>query len=162
VDEGRRAITEKDGVHKEWFQRARDMTVEGLPAFIQELTTAYQHDYGTICHAISAAAIAAAWAVEKSPVGGISGFQANCIMWGFITHWMSKEGKPMALVDYEDMLYPQMRDQFTTISSETWSHLKQMAADNLAKDSEHTHPNVVEHWEGIVRGEVPFGYTVRE
>jgi hypothetical protein len=154
------AITEEMGVHKEWYAEARAMTPERLPAFIEKLTSAYQHDYGTICHAASAAAIAAAWAVDKSPQGGITGFQAGAIMWGFISHWMSYEGKPMRLVNYDDMLYPQNGHKFDrVISKETHSYLAEQAKKRLA-ESDHAHPNVVAHWESIAAGSVPFGYVV--
>ena len=48
-------ITEEDGTHKAWMSRAKDMTLADLPEFLRELTEDYQHDYGTICHAIAAA-----------------------------------------------------------------------------------------------------------
>ena len=72
-------ITEEMGIHKEWMKRARDMTMADLPEFLRELTEDYDHDYGTICHAIAAAAVAAAWSVERTPQGGITGFQAGAI-----------------------------------------------------------------------------------
>lgn len=66
----KKSITEQDKIHEEWYKEASEMTLENLPEFLRKLTEDYSHDYGTICHAISAAAAAAAWAVEKSPCGG--------------------------------------------------------------------------------------------
>ena len=156
------AITEDMGVHKEWYVEARDMTPERLPAFIAKLTQDYQHDYGTICHAASAAAVAAAWAVDKSPQGGIIGVPARAVMWGFISHWMSYEGQPLRLVNYREMLYPQNAHKFDrVISKKTHSYLVEEAKKMLA-ESDPAHPNVVAHWNGIVAGAVPFGYRVTD
>src|SRR6266550_4316712 len=56
-------ITESMHVHEAWYDEAQKMTAEQLPAFIQHLLTDYDHDYGTICHAVAAAAIAGAQAI---------------------------------------------------------------------------------------------------
>ncbi len=68
-------------VKKEWQDSAAKATIEILPELLRDITENYQHDYGTICHAIAIAAKAAARAVGASPQGEISGFQAECIMW---------------------------------------------------------------------------------
>jgi hypothetical protein len=144
---------------KEWMKEARAMTLEKLPAFLEKLVS-HKHDYGTICRAIAAAGVAAAYAVEKSPQGGITGFQASCIMWDLITGWdEGKEGKPIRLVDYEDMLYPQYAHKFRSITPETWAHLQAKAKEKLAT-SPTAAARVVAHWKSIAAGEVPFGYTV--
>jgi hypothetical protein len=145
----------------EWTTEARAMTLEKLPAFIEKLTT-HKHDYGTICRAIAAAGVAAAYAVERSPSGGITGFQAGCVLWDLILGWDSSyEGKPIRLVNYEDMLYPQYADKFRSISGETWAHLQKRATELLAKNKDGiVAERVKAHWESVVAGEVPFGYRV--
>jgi len=75
---GRKLIREEDGIQKEWYEEARKMTVEQLPMFLKKLVEDYQHDYGTICHAVAAGALSAAHAVNHSPTGGITGFQPLC------------------------------------------------------------------------------------
>lgn len=147
----------------EWFAEARDMTLEKLPAFIDKLV-AHPHDYGTICRAIAAAAVGAAWAVERSPAGGITGFQAGCVMWDMITGWMTEyEGKPVRILDYEKMLYPQHDEDFTTISEETRNHLRRRAMELMSehKDAKGVHPDVFNHWQKVAAGHIPFGYSVR-
>lgn len=154
-------ITEEMGIHKEWFVEAKTITAETLPAFIKKLTGDYNHDYGTIVHAIVAAAIAAANAVDKCPSGGITGFQASCVMWGFITQWMHYEDTPLRLVNYEHMLYPQYEYDFEkTISPETWKWLQEKAAELLRTKG--ACDSVKVHWQSIVDGNIPFGYTVAE
>lgn len=155
------SITEEMGVHKAWYDEAKRMTPEALPAFVTKLTTEFHHDYGTICHAAAAAAVGAAWAIDKGPQGGITGFQAGAIMWEFISHWMSYEGKPLGLLKYSDMLYPQNADRFRSISAETYDYLK-TEAKKLLEERSDAHPNVVAHWQRLAAGGVPFGYRISE
>ena len=160
-------ITEEMGVQKEWFKEMENQTMKTLPDFLKHLLEDYDHDYGTICHAITAGAIAAAKAMNKSPEGGITGFQAGCIMWGLITNWMTEyKGKPMKLVDYSDMLYPQMEHKFVkTISEDTWKYLQKEAEKKILEDDKSevkAHPEVREHWVHIVEGDIPFSFAIDE
>lgn len=82
-------------------------------------------------------------------------------MWGFIRHWQQKQGV-LRLVEYDNMLYPQYADSFAkTISQETWDDLQQKAQDNIEKHDT-AHPDVRAHWESIINGVVPFGYSVKD
>lgn len=160
------AITEKDGIHKEWMKQAKEVkSPKDLAKFIEHLTTDYRHDYGTICHAIAAAAIAGAYTVEHSPQGGITGFQSGCIFWEFYQAWMQEEG-PARLQRMNDLLFPQMENKFTTISPDTWKYVQEEARKYLAKDTTKEfnyppHPEVKAHWESIVSGRIPFGLTIQ-
>jgi len=157
------AITEKDNIHPQWYKDAKTQTAATLPEFLRRLTEDYEHDYGTICHAIAAAALGAAYAVEDSPQGGITGFQSSAVMWQFIMEWQDYTDEPLRLTRYEEMLYPQYRDSFQTISRETWEWLQVKAKQLLAERAEpNTHPDVRAHWGQIVAGKVPFGYMVGE
>lgn len=154
-------ITEEQMIHPEWYEEAKKVTVETLPNFIKKMTEQYEHDYGTICHAITASAIAAASAVNKSSQGGITGFQASCVMWGFITHYMHYDVKePMRLTHYKNMLFPQYEKYFTSITSDTHKWLMEEAKKLLSEPSEHVSENVTLHWKKIAAGEIPFGVSV--
>lgn len=157
-------ITEEQKVHPAWYEEARQQTVETLPAFIKKLSEDYEHDYGTICHAIAAGAIGAAWAVDRSPHGGITGFQAGAIMWEFILHWNYNGNRcGLRLLDYDKLLYPQYADMFEkTISQETMDKLQAEAKSILTdgKDIQTTHPDVLNHWKSLAEGNPPFGLTV--
>lgn len=153
-------ITEEMKVHEEWYKSKQ--TLDTLPSFLKHLTEDYQHDYGTICHAIAAGAVQAARAIDHSPVGGITGFQASCIMWAFAQEWMGYK-TPMKLIKYENMLYPQYEQSFSKqISSDTWKWLQEEAARKLEEDQDYLSPNVKAHWQSIVNGIVPFGYEVSD
>ncbi len=156
-------ITEEMHLEKEWFAEAEKQTVETLPEFINHIMNDYEHDYGTICHAISACALATAWAVNASENGCITGFQAGFVMWDFVRQWSYSSNKTgMRILDYDNMLYPQYAEKFEkTIRKDTWEQLQNTAKEKL-QDAEGVHPNVVAHWESIVNGVVPFGYIVTD
>lgn len=157
----RQKIREEDGIHKSWYTEASEMTADKLGEFIKKLTEDYEHDYGTICHACAAAAIAGASLVNHSEQGGITGFQASGIMWEFIKHWMHYEG-PLRLIKYEEMLYPQHADRFNTISKDTFEYLQKKAKTYIEHREPFAHPKVIEHWQSIVDGYIPFGFKLDE
>lgn len=156
---GRRLIKEEDGLQKEWHEEARKQTAETLPAFLTKLLNEYQHDYGTICHAMAAAGVGAVMAIEHSPQGGITGFQAGAVMWEFCRSWMQWSEAPRRLLDFNDALYPQNEDRFRAVSAETAEWLKKQAA-NMLSEQTGAHPDVRAHWERVAAGEMPFGFRV--
>ena len=155
------AITEEQHVHDAWYAAAREMKVKDLPTFIEHLTQDYEHDYGTICHAIAAAAVAAARAVDHSECGGITGFQGGAVMWEFLTHWMNIR-EPARLLEMEDMLYPQMDYKFNTLSKECWEGLQQKAKELLGDNKETVADRVKARWQSVALGNIPCGYTIKD
>lgn len=162
-------ITEEMCLEKEWFAQAREQKLETLPAFMNHLLNDYGHDYGTICHAISACALAAAYAADNSAQGGITGFQAGAVMWDFVRQWSYSNNKTtLRIIDYDNMLYPQYREYFEgrTISKSTWELIQNEAKRRLeeAKSRLDVGPvseEVIEHWKNIVNGVIPFGFKIQ-
>ena len=144
-----------------WYSEAAKQTVETLPAFIKMLNEYPDHDYNTTAYATSAATLGASWAMAE--YYGITGFQAGCIMWEYITNWMAEyRDKPLRLLNYDKMLYPQFHGDFEkVITSDTWMWLQDQAKKNLV-ESKYACDEVMAHWQSIVDGKVPFGYRVRD
>lgn len=163
-------INEEQHLEKEWFKESTEQTIETLPKFIHHVMNDYEHDYGTICHAIAACSLAAAWAANKHERGYITGFQAGFVMWDFIKEWKySSNQSGLRIVDYDNMLYPQYEYKFDkVISKETFESIQKAAKELLdehkstPEDQRYVHPDVVNHWEGIIAGKVPFGYKIKE
>ena len=159
-------ITEDDKVHEKWYVEAKSVNLETLPEFLRKLTDDYTHDYGTICHAMTAGAIATLWAMNESPQGGISGFQAGAIFWEFYRNWLNHgQFHPTSMVDYTNMLYPDYEHHFErTITKGTWAWLQEKAQEKLndSAGDEFMPSKTVDHWKSIVAGNVPFGYTVED
>ena len=157
----KKSITEKDkDIIESWVKETDAVTLKTLPKFLKHLTADYNHDYGTICHAVAIGAVAAAKAVNRTPEGGITGFQAGAVFWEFYKRWMHEEG-PARLVNYGHMLYPQYEDDFArTITPSTWKWLQDEAKKNLGERPGLSKGTVADHWQSIVDGKVPFGYKV--
>lgn len=159
-------INEEQHLEKQWFEEAHNQTIETLPNFIDHIMNDYQHDYGTICHALSACALAAVWAANKHEQGGITGFQAGFVLWDFIREWMYSDNRTaLKIVDYDKMLFPQYADRFDkTISKKTFEGIQEAAKENLNRinNGEEAHPDVIKHWKSIVAGNVPFGYKIKD
>jgi hypothetical protein len=152
-------------IKEEWKTKAKTCTVETLSTFIKELTENYTHDYGTICHAMTIASIAAAWAIDRSEQGGITGFQAGAIMWEFIKEWNYSHNKVgLRLIDYDNFLYPQYEHSFEKVITKRTFEVLQREAEILIKNNsiDTTCIEVYKHWQSIVDGVVPFGYTVKD
>lgn len=159
------AINEEMHLENEWFEQAKKQTFETLPEFVRHVMNDYAHDYGTVCHAVSACAVAAAWAANKEPQGGITGFQAGFVMWDFVKQWSYPNNKTgLRILNYDDMLYPQYDYKFEkTITPDTWKALQEQAKKELAEEKGYTvHPNVISHWQSIVDGVVPYGFVVED
>jgi hypothetical protein len=155
----KKQITEETGEHEAWYQEAEKQTLATSPEFLSRLANNYSHDYGTICHAIAASGLAAMYAMNESPQGGITGFQGSCVMWEFIRRWGAYKS-PLRLVDYGNMLYPQYEDKFQkTIPESAWEYLQKEAANNLEKKTDASQ-DVINHWKSILEGVVPFGYVI--
>ena len=158
-------ITEKDKKEIEWYEDAKKQTFETLPGFIYNLMNHYEHDYGTICKAMTAAMLGAAYAVNNDDQGGITGFQAGAVMWEFVKEWSYPHNScGLKILDYDDMLYPQNDNRFDkTISNNTFKALQELAKKSLSEMEEgYVHPAVSNHWKNIIDGIVPFGYKVIE
>lgn len=160
----KKVITEDMGLQEEWYERAKSMKPEDFPEFFREMTEDYIHDYGTVCHAMAAVGLAAMFAFNNSEgaCGGITGFQAGCVMWEVIRYMNYENNKcGLRLLDMDDLLYPQYEHKFTAISKDTWDAVKKEAQKRLLERGA-AHPDVVAHWESIVNGKVPFGLRIED
>lgn len=155
-------VTEEMKPQKAWFEEAEQIkTPEELAKFANKLLNETQHDYGTVCHAVGAIALAGAWL--GAHIQGITGFQAGFVMWDFIRQWNYKSNKcGLRIIDYDNMLYPQYEDKFDkTITEEKFEALRKEAQSLLKNESSYSHPSVIAHWRSIVEGNVPFGYIIK-
>ena len=143
-------------------ERNNIRSFEDLTKFLKDVETNYNCGYGEAPRAMAQACLAVGYYLSDK--FGITGFQAGFVMWDFICDWRYRHNKcGLIIVDYDDMLYPQYDYRFEkTISRYTWEALQKQALENLEKDSEYAHPNVIEHWQSIVDGIVPFDYKVKD
>lgn len=166
-DEARKILDEAKDRQEidQWYAAAKKQTFNTLPDFIKHVMDDYVHDYGTVVHAITACAIATAWACDEmeGARGGITGFQASFVMWCFIQHWIKENNKcGMRLLDYDDLLFPQYAYKFEkTLPPQNWAEIQKEARRLLDSESYAT-PYVREHWLSIANGNLPFGFKLEE
>jgi hypothetical protein len=144
-----------------WYEKAREVKdLKELTTFMKEMME-YNHDYGSITDAFVASAIASMWCMDRSPNGGITGFQAGWIGMQFVTKWMSIEG-PWRRTEYRNMLFPQYEDRFQkTITPDTMKWLQDEAKKKLAEDKDdEIRDELSAHWTKLAEGIPPFGYTI--
>lgn len=124
-------------------------TFEQLREYIDSLVNR-QHDYGTCVYAMSLAATAAFNYVAHQL--GVTGFQSSCADLDFIRRTRSIKG-PFMLIKGEDALYPQydLRQKLSETLQEWKPWLKEEATKKLL-ETDHAHPNVLEHWKKLAKG----------
>ena len=142
-------------------EKRRDIkSFDDLVNFLKEVKDNYNTGYGTSVRSSAQACLAVAWYFASE--FGLTGFQAGCLLWDFIKDWKFSDNKTgMALINYDEMLYPQYKDRFEkTISSQVWEELQKEAKRLLDEDNGFACESVREHWKSIAEGNVPFGYDI--
>jgi len=152
--------TEESMIHVQWFEEASKITLDTLGDFIKKLMNDYELDYGSVVHAMSAGVGATISAMNNSDQGGITGFQAGCLMWEILQKQFNVEF-PSRIVRFENMLFPQYENEFKSIPYDTWVWLRERASQLLE-----TKPNMADsvkrHMKTIADGQVPFGYRIEK
>lgn len=139
-------------------------TKKDLDNFLKQIIESKDLDYGKIVYAICGAMIATCNYIDRSEVGGITGFQAGFIGWEMIKEYTITDDNQfgMKILNYGDLLYPQCEYKFEKIiDKDTWKELRKQAYKNM-RTTPDAHPNVLDHWKSIIDGEVPFGFVVKE
>lgn len=135
---------------------------DDLTAFLKDVSKNYNTGYGECVRAVGQAILATARYLARE--FGITGFQASCITWEFISEWTDIGDEVGAkILDYDLMLYPQNEDIFQkVISRETWENLQKAAKARLDHDMHGACGGVIDHWRSIAAGNIPFGYIVKD
>ena len=102
------------------YEKAKKVkTKKDLNALLKEVVDSKDLDYGKIVYAISACMKATCNYVNRSRVGGITGFQAGIIGWEMIRKYLIADNKlGMKILDFDNLLYPQYEDEFDKIIDE--------------------------------------------
>lgn len=154
-------MNEKD-FREKWQGNLGNVSIDELPNLLRDMLED-ANDYGTICLALGFGATATAWAMNKEPNGGITGFQSGFVMWEFIRQWNYNRNRcGMKIIDYDKLLYPQYNDYFDKVIPENIWKSVQEEARNLLETHKDLNPDVLVHWQSIVDGVVPFCYRVDE
>lgn len=155
--------TERDEFEAQDELRARRKEIKDLDdlfKLIEDVKDNYNTGYGVAPRAIAQAAVATASYLLSEM--GCTGFQASCCMWDFIRDLIYINNKTgLRIMNYDDLLYPQYEYKFLdrTISKKQWETLQQEAQKAL-DERDLVCFEVYAHWQNIVEGKVPFGFSV--
>ena len=123
-------------------------TKEQLTEYIESLVNR-QHEYGTCCYALSMAADAAFNYVAHKL--GVTGFQSSIADLDFIRRTRLMKG-PFMLLKAEDMLYPQYNLIDKTMhAKQKWQTWAKEEANKKLQETDHAHPDVIEHWKNLAK-----------
>ena len=160
----KKRVTEDMHAQDEWYEQAISMSPDEFPEFFCHLSQDYIHDYGTVCHAMAAIGLAAMRAFDKTEGarGGITGFQAGCVMWQIIRQMNYRDNKcGLRLLDMDNLLYPQFEYKFRSIDSDTWKAV-QKEAENRISESKASHEKYLKEVEQYKRDLDKFKVDVKE
>lgn len=135
-------------------------SIEELTELIKEVESDFNNGYGIVPRAIgSVCAVVGNYLSYKM---GITGFQAGCAMFDFITGYLITNNKcGLKLIDFDEMLYPQYEYKFDKkLKKSTWELMQKRAKELLEEEKDFLHPAVKDHWESIAQGKIPFGYSL--
>lgn len=167
LEDERVSIDEGDRIHLEWYKEAKEQTPYTYMEFLWRLCFNYEHDYGTIVHAMVCAMLGAANAIDKCPSGGITGAQAEVAMWLFLHKFgVFHEDSPLLIIDLTDLQYPPGPRKMNTISWEIMDWLRLTINKNLNELGDNCesslHPAVLAWWKKLSVGIVPEGLSIRD
>lgn len=99
-------------------------SIEELTELIKEVETDFNNGYGIVPRAIGS--VCAVVGNYLSCQMGITGFQAGCAIFDFITGYLITDNKcGLRLIDFDEMLYPQYEYKFDKkLKKSTWELLQ--------------------------------------
>lgn len=154
-------VTEDMHLENEWFKEAKDQTLETLTDFNKRTLGSCEMDYGSAVHAVAACALAAYYTACKEM--GLTGAQHSFAKWDILREgWGLGEKTGARIINYDLMIYPQDEWLFApVIPIRTFAKVQELAKEKLeTKNLEDIPEYVVNHWQKIARGEVPFNWTI--
>jgi len=143
-------------LYEEWKAKANAVqNLEDFSVFFKELTEQSQ-SYDSAVWASSLLSLAAFKAFNRSPQGGISGFQLGFVAGGYLRELMHIDG-PVSLLKVEDLLFPHKADKYIArLDKESHTWLREQAKKNLVNPAfSDMHEDCREHYEKLIEGWLP-------
>lgn len=140
-------------VYEEWKAKANAVqNLEDFNTFYKELTE-HKHSYDSVVWACQLVSIAAFKAFNRSPQGGITGFQLGFVGGGYLQEMLHLKG-PVFLLKAEDLLSEyKAGDYIARLDKESHTWLREEARKRL--DGENLHEDAREHLQKMAEGWLP-------
>lgn len=149
-------VSESDKAHEEWYKRSRDIKMDQLVPFLNELLDGYSHDQNTIVHAMCAGCLATISAMNGHPEGDIGKHQAHKLLGLFVRKWAQVEG-PAKLWSWAGLLHPSNESHLMVIPKDIANWLKDQAG-KLLKSGQYKDEDQRAHLIKIIDGIFPWGF----
>lgn len=130
-----------------------------LLKFLRKLTNNYTHSSKSLCEAYLYAMLGAARLLSLRKDMRLGVEEVSAIMWGFIAKWMDWDD-PIKLQRFSLMLFPNMEKMFDRVMFQEQMDWLQTRAKQLKEQVTDAPEEVVKHWDSIIAGTPPFGYSV--
>ncbi len=155
-------MTEQEYRDAVYAKAAEVRTPEDFAALIHEMEQD-EFDYGRIAYACCAAAFAGFNVMNRTKNGGITGFQAGCMMWEMVHKFGMFSDGPLRIQDFDNLRYPQYDHKWTVrISQEDANTLMERAKEMVGKSPEFTADRVLQRNRDIAAGRFPDFVTIGE
>lgn len=130
-----------------------------LLRFLRKLTDEFEHSSKSLCEAYLYAMLGAARLISLGKDMRLTAEEAAAIMWGFIAKWMDWDD-PIKLQRFSLMLFPNMEKMFDRVMFTEQMDWLQERARQLKEQIKDAPEDVIKHWDSIIAGIPPFGYSV--
>ena len=154
-------MTEQEYRDAVYAEAKKISSPEELSNFIKRLSD-YQHDYGTIVYACAAARMAAWRVVDKSPQGGITGFQAGCVMWETVKDLGRFSEGPLKILDFDNIRFPQYDDSWGVSLSRKSAAVLSERAKSFLDNNRDCNKSVLTRNKNIAAGKFPAFVTITD
>lgn len=161
-------INEDMGLQDQWYEKAISrFSFQELPNFFNHVFNDFSHTKETFAHAMVAALLATAYAVDKS-VPASKELRLELKHLSLINHAFSQlflNSGPCRIIQFFFMLFPENKFKFEKVIDEkVWNYLVNQAKIFLDHDKKNglktTDAATRAHWETIANGELPWGYKL--
>ena len=152
-------IVEADGVHNDWYVKAREQKLDTLHDFLSHMLNDFSHDQQTIVHAITAGCMGTIAAMDAHSEGGLGASQTSQLLGMFIRKWARIEG-PAKIMSWAGLLNPANEDQMVGVPKEIATWLKQVSAKAL-EDGKFQGEAHKAHLGTLANGELPWGFRTQ-
>ncbi len=145
-----------------WYEHASQCYApEDLSKLARNVLGEYVHTPVSIVHASSAITLAAYSVIFASEQGKMDRDQRAEIMWTGVRGLLGLEEEPLKLTRYADLLFPATASKMVEIPVVAWEWVQNCAKESLEDPKAvEEDPALLEHWESIAKGLVPFGFTI--
>lgn len=143
-------------LYEEWKAKADAVqNLEDFKAFFKELTE-HNQSYDSVVWACSLISVAAFKAFNRSPQGGITGFQLGYVGGGYLREIMHLQG-PVFMLKAEDLLLPHKAHNYIArLDKESHTWLRETAKERLADpELQDIDDDFKEHYQKLAEGWLP-------